>query len=494
MAQICMECTEAITNKQLLICSICAKKYHLDCTSVTFKRFRIMTPANKKAFRCHHCLNKLLVKSTTNKAKSPLPESCLSQAKSPLPESCSSSDNLSEQELSDSSTDTEIPTLTNNSTEDESCVTIHDKFRVNIATENSFADLPIEVNSNNLNLNTSSSINKTDYIIKELKERIEKLEEKLEKAETKIENLKIENTTLFKKISDYEVAVNPLSPILNSTTKTNTQKKKYHNITKGTSMNLNIERESKDTKDKQTDLDSKTTSYIPKKSTIGATTAKDNTKVTESTQIARDEKRNDRKMCLISSTTDNVILKLAENNLHYSEVCHFKHPESKIRQLLHGIENKLKNFSVDDFCVIFIGEADFNDSVNLQETVNYIKISLRNVQHTNIIICLPTYKHTKFVNIFNKRIEMFNKLLYSDNLIYEYAYILDSNENLEYSFDYFTKTTGRINTYGYKTIFTNLNELVMFILSNRLTNNFIEPNNSQSHTSELIDSQKFFRK
>lgn len=88
---------------------------------------------------------------------------------------------------------------------------------------------------------------------------------------------------------------------------------------------------------------------------------------------------------------------------------------------------------------------------------------------------------------------MFNKMLYSDNLIYEYAYVLDSNENLDYTFDYFMKTTGRINTYGYRTIFSDLNELILSILSNQVSSNCNLTNHSQLQTQISADSQKFFR-
>lgn len=108
-----------------------------------------------------------------------------------------------------------------------------------------------------------------------------------------------------------------------------------------------------------------------------------------------------------------------------------------------------------------MGENVFNASNDYKNIVDHIRNVLLSVQHTNIILCLPTFKYCNQANIFNRRIEMFNHLIYHDNLKYEYCYILDSNRNLRYSYDMFSNYNGQINVNGIKTILNDINQLLI---------------------------------
>lgn len=160
-----------------------------------------------------------------------------------------------------------------------------------------------------------------------------------------------------------------------------------------------------------------------------------------------------RKICILSTNSHNKILAIAENTLTYSEVCHYLKPKNKTRELLMEIDAKLENFTLNDYCIIMIGEEDFKTTTDYFETTKVIRETLQQLKHTNIIICLPTYKYGKALDVYNWRIETFNNLLYLDVSTHEYAYIIDSNEVLKYDYSMFNRFTGKINNYGLKLIF-----------------------------------------
>lgn len=171
------------------------------------------------------------------------------------------------------------------------------------------------------------------------------------------------------------------------------------------------------------------------------------------------------KICLVSSNTRNKLLVTTQRTFPHTEICHYLIPNGGILQLLSGIENRLNDYTLNDFCVIFIGESDFEHTNDYPKLIEYIRQELQKVQHTNIIVCLPTFKcRVSGITLFTKRIEAFNNLIYLDNITHAYAYLLDSNKNLQYNYTMFSKHSGRLNNYGLLTIFTELKELVVSIL------------------------------
>lgn len=166
------------------------------------------------------------------------------------------------------------------------------------------------------------------------------------------------------------------------------------------------------------------------------------------------------KICLISSTDRDKTSKAIRSNFEEQNLCHYRMPGGGITQLMSGIDTKLKNFTYNDYCVLFLGETDFNVSKDYRKLVKYVRECLLSVQHTNVIFCLPTFKFSYQSNIYNRRVEMFNRIIYFDNLNYNYCYILDSNKNLNYSFDMFLKFNGKINIHGLKIILNDINELI----------------------------------
>lgn len=177
------------------------------------------------------------------------------------------------------------------------------------------------------------------------------------------------------------------------------------------------------------------------------------------------------KLCILSSDKHNDLLDIAENtSFSKMQKCLYRKHNCGLNDLLAGINNKLLNFTLNDYCIIMIGDVDFNRTNDYFEIIRRLRETLKDVQHTNIIICLPTYKCADHKSVFNWRVETFNNLLWLDVSTHKYAHILDSNLNLEYDTYTFNRRTGTITKYGMETIFNYLCIIVDEIHANRNLN------------------------
>lgn len=202
------------------------------------------------------------------------------------------------------------------------------------------------------------------------------------------------------------------------------------------------------------------------------------------------------KICIISSQKSRNLQQktIVENKyINRYDVCHYRKPSCGIQHLLEGIATKLKDFTMQDFCIVLLGEEDFQSTSNNLELVMYIRETLMKVQFTNIIICLPTFKCHKYATMFNWRIENFNNLLYLDNESKEYAYLLDSNLNLTYDFRMFSKLNGEVNIHGFRTILHDLGKLMNRIKDETQpsTTPYASRNNEMTKKQEHDETQFF---
>lgn len=181
-------------------------------------------------------------------------------------------------------------------------------------------------------------------------------------------------------------------------------------------------------------------------------------------------KQEHRKICMISSNNVNKILDIGKSTFAGYKFCHYIIPNGGIKQLFANLDNKLKNFTHDDYCIIYIGERDFEVSNNYRLLIDYIKKELVNVMNTNIVICSPNFKLSNNFSIFNKRIEMFNHLMYLDKELWEYAYLFDSNYCVEYTFEMFRKYIATVNNKAVAKIFKNLMEYIKYLGSEAKVN------------------------
>ena len=177
------------------------------------------------------------------------------------------------------------------------------------------------------------------------------------------------------------------------------------------------------------------------------------------------------KICIISANKTNKILAIAEEKMHDFAIYHHLTTNCGIKQQLRGIKNMLKDYSKDDFCVILIGEDDFKTTNDYFDLIYYIRNTLNEIDNTNIILCLPTFKFNSSSNLFNWRVENFANLLYLDVMTHLHAYLLDSNLHLTYDNRMFSNLTGRLNNIGMRTIFDDIKRQMQDIIAANLMNN-----------------------
>lgn len=453
MALSCTKCNEPITNKHYLICFVCNNSYHQrSCSNVSTPRFHLMEPEKKISWKCNQCIQ-------SNNAR----------------------------ELSyQLSLDAEYNNITHRKND-----------KANVPTKNSFDSLSVDDDSDQSN--TSIYLNRScpepklhvEENLKSMKKLITELKEKLQSADQEIENLLLENSQLKTQINSYELKVCKLKSICNSTPK-KSNNSAIHTKKSLSRTRLNFTRDIERHSVLSTPKVNKSTSKSaplpppPPKQPIQANAssdARDNPSYSTESSSTLPPKT---KLCIISNGTIYNTLNMAMQKFPQAQICHYSSTGGGLHQLLYGIENKLQNFTLKDHCLICIGENDFVTSVNYRRKIDYIREKLQNLQHTNIIIVLPTYNCNSYANIFNRRIEHFNSLLYLDNLEKEYAYILDSNKNLEYNFKMFNRKNGCINKRASMVIFEDIKNFVTDINSSNYYDCTNKDLNIQNH-------QTFFR-
>ncbi|KAJ8709634.1 hypothetical protein PYW08_009638 [Mythimna loreyi] len=294
--------------------------------------------------------------------------------------------------------------------------------------------------------------------VQNLQREIEELKSQLLAAHDEITNLSIENSELKQNISTLN---NKYQLVKNATRKLTTEV--------GTTLN-NVRLSTPNKKQHTTiqlDLTRKTVQedYKPDTTSRVKTTLKFNKKTigshqkNDSNSSKLQTKKN--KLCIISSNKTNKVLHIAQNAFPNHQVCHYITPNCGISTLVSNLDSKLTNYTMQDYCVILIGSEDFNSTKNYSDLISNMRENLLMLSHTNIILCLPTYRCNDYSSMFNWRIEMFNSLLYHDIQIYDYAVIFDSNLNLLYDYTMFSKNSGRLNNRGMRTIFDNLKYEIM---------------------------------
>lgn len=412
----CEKCRQAILRKDFIKCLNCHKHYHLDCTSIGEKLFYLMKPENRKKCQCDGCRYKKAHITTTFQDGINVPTE-------------NSFEGLSEEE-SNNDVDLNFVTIRGAKKKTASLPDL---------SESLLSPTPETVNCSHPragNTERSAQVSLdggTDQnsIVDKLKDEISELQCKLKLANINIKKL----TMTIKNLKNKDKGQGKV----NTSTPTRKNKQKVNVIQPEAFMGPSTS--NKQPKIRSVDTGILDRDYYKHKKIPG----------------------NDRKICLISSVGREKVSRIIRSNFEEHELCHYRIPGGGINQLLSGIDAKLQHYTLNDYCVLFLGEADFSVSKNYRQLVIQIRERLLSVQHTNIILCLPTFKFSLQANIYNRRIEMFNKLIYSDNLNYNYCYLLDSNKNLNYSFDMFLRYGGQINIRGLKTVLNDINELIFNI-------------------------------
>lgn len=171
-----------------------------------------------------------------------------------------------------------------------------------------------------------------------------------------------------------------------------------------------------------------------------------------------------RKLCILSSNSRNLLLTNIEKVFNKDfEYCHYCISNCGVLKLLDGLQEKIIDFSYDDYCLIMIGEEDFITSKDYHTLVNQTRNILNQIKNTNLILCLPTFRYGYYSNLYNSRIEHFNQILYQDIVNHQYAYLIDSNQNLPYDYTVFSGYRGTINDKGSQIILTQARQVINYL-------------------------------
>lgn len=457
MATICAKCSELITNNRKLTCKYCDKQYHLHCTTVSEERFHnTLTGTHRENWKCEKCHSEQNGKITHRKP----------------------------QKVFNISTDNSYASLSVESEDEDECE----------------LSVPGEKSEQNQSCPEIRNLNCHTELLN-LKEKLTSMELQLLAADQEIENLLAENCALKDILGKKDSKIKHLQSLLksSSTSTPKSGRKKISNSNKvehiktPALLKTPYARPSETTQIRKKIIFNTPTQDSGESKTknlsnelIKNTNNLNNCEIEQQHKIAGSSKFSNkdpihtiRKICMLSSDPKNNILKTAEKYFENTLICHYLTSGGGIHQILNGIETKLEGYTLDDYCLVFIGESDFTVTQNYSSVIDHIRNKLLTVQHTNIIICLPIYKYYK--NLFNKRIEAFNNLLYLDNLNNEYAYILDCNKNLEYSTYMFNDRNGHINKRALNVIFNDILDLLQ-----RISECNSDKNKSTLHSLEFF--------
>lgn len=301
--------------------------------------------------------------------------------------------------------------------------------------------------------------------IKHLLDKLFKLEEKLSTTYEEIKKIRTENISLTEELQKCRLEIEaykkigPKDVLSKSTTPKSTRKRKQ-NIISPTHSPTTTKRTRLLPDSPNVSLNDATHKTYVDETTMSNTTPKTSRPTNDlKTKLGHTQIR--KKMCILSTNKHNKVLSIAENTFQNKfEFCHYLTTGGKIEHVLKGIKEKLCNFTLQDYCIVFIGEEDFKLTENYLNVILYIRETLLDIKHTNIIMCLPTYKYTNYASLFNWRVETFNNLLYLDALTYEHVHLLDSNLNLSCDYSMYYRRTGTINNNGLYTIFKDILNLI----------------------------------
>lgn len=465
----CTTCKQNITTKEYLKCTLCGNVFDVHCTrDISEKRFRIMTQLRKqtiiKSWKCHVCNAKyegLVEKIKDAKKITILQKQNMGSSKQSTPLSSPAA--------------FRSPKATGQMS-----------YEVNVPTENSFESLQSDSEDEISEVDKESFMLQKSVLnrscpnlaatesdeMKEMKIKLDNLTAKLQTSDRMYNGLLLENDSLHRQITECEHKIHKLTIICKQASKK--PKKKGRN-----SKNTNDSYINKSNPDAQSLNLSELESEGEEIDHIV-----ENTSGEKITPI-----NHQNNVCIISSNKRNKVITVARSSLQNSNLCHFLVPNVGLQQLLVNLENKVQNFTLHDSCIIMIGENDFETSMNYKNLVNILRTELLKIQHTNVFICLPTFRQGLYKSLlFNQRVETFNNLLYIDNLKNEYAYVIDSNRNLTYDNDMFTTYKGTLNNRGLRQIFSDLNGLMNDVLLP-----YLDDPTTKSITGNYSQGTDFFR-
>ncbi|KAH9644134.1 hypothetical protein HF086_015464 [Spodoptera exigua] len=237
--------------------------------------------------------------------------------------------------------------------------------------------------------------------IDKLKSEIQKLRTELDAAHNEINNLSIINTELKQAMHDMNVkhdlvkkATRRLSRDVDITSNKNN-----NNIKNSTPLNSNYQKKkllttslactSPNQKDKLRNNKSLNTTNASQK--VDTTVIVENSDQSFTKNKICKDVRTDRnkpkiisypkqknKLCIVSCNNVVEPISLIENIFsdHFN-YCRYIYPNSTTKQIIKNIDEKLNNYTFEDYCLLLIGENDIRGESNYISLINDIKESLR---------------------------------------------------------------------------------------------------------------------
>lgn len=525
----CTKCLKKIIGRQHLKCSVCVKSYHIDCTNVTNQRFNLMSKERKCTWRCDVC-----AKAKDKNKSTSIPNIDITSKDNSYQFEAENRGDEREESFRSTVVYAESEYVTLRQNKKPSSIDIHDNtFDTNRSRE-SFCSVP------------DISMRKRDLQIEQLKEEIEEVRAQMRGADHEIEKLLLENSQLKKIIINLESKTRKYKDMyINSMTPT--KKNLFQKIINDKShdtraleysyIDLNVRNDNnilvkndpkpknnagrrtstpimqneeqtaikqqeikhkgkKNKKEKGTDKTGQANDKIVNKRNNTHNDKQDMKTMTTNLKKNDYNMRINKKLCVLSTNKTNKILPLIVGRPDmFQDVCHYIIPGGGIQELVNNIEGKLDNFTSNDYCALIIGDNDFKTTCDYHKLIALINEKISRLTHTNFVLCLPTYKNGNYTTLFNRRVELFNNLLYLDVITHEYAWILDSNRNISYDFKMFVKRTGMLNNTGMKTVINDLYDLITYIDNNyyyeQMDNNNDKDIEGSSDTDDASGNELF---
>lgn len=521
----CYKCNSSVDVRDTVLCSACNNRFHFDCAGLSEKLYRLKDEDSKKKWKCKTCAsskkcNKLPTGRSNVTLRKPQKQKQKQVQKQNLiqnitPKASNSASRSTFMDFSENTSSTpKIQRLVNlplqiSPTSTFSPSSSRDDTLIELKSPSdslSPTGLPYNAHHSRSCPDLSTSIHVCDEL-ERAKVHSSMLQEKLDVAENEIAILVSENCDLKLSIDKYKRKISTLLSICASVPKEcgrNVAKGNYSTFKEKTINKINTNVTKRSLQEQSCLLDGSEHefadlfSYEEKMKLLEERICMLQFDLTEAyekidslkfelsawkcstaqisdSRLRLSEKKADRdssarpvdhrpKICLISSSTKDIML-MAERYFN-SSFCHYKITNGGIIQLIENIEHKLSNFTLSDYCIIFVGSQDFETTSDYAKLVEYIRVTLGKVQHTNVILCLPTFMYSDRATLFNKRIDDFNGKLYRDNLEYEYAFIIDTNKCLVNSYAMYSGVNFQINRRGIISIFRCIRELVVNISKN----------------------------
>ncbi|CAH0701310.1 unnamed protein product [Spodoptera exigua] len=99
-----------------------------------------------------------------------------------------------------------------------------------------------------------------------------------------------------------------------------------------------------------------------------------------------------RKLCVLTNGIPGDSLQAVEDTFGSQfQYIRYVLPNCNIKDLLDNINTKLVNYDLSDYCIVMLGGKDLHSTCNYVELIKIIRDALQHINHTNIIVCTPSY-------------------------------------------------------------------------------------------------------